>query len=474
MMERLKLFISNFLIYGMGGVINKIIPMIMLPFVTRLMPNTEYFGLNDISTIIVQFGSSLAIMGMYDAMFRLFFDRDDKEYQRKICSSALAFTLVTSFIIFFTLLLCNKWLTVLFFSDEKYTTLLYISAISILIGATNSIVSAPTRITNKRTIYLLTNALSSVLSYSISIPLLLNGYYLIALPLAGLISAITLEIIFWGINKNWFSFKLINKNLIKEMLKIGLPLLPNFLIYWVFNSSDKLMIAKILGNDQAGIYAIGAKVGQISQLIYTAFAGGWQYFAFSTMKDNDQVKLTSRVMEYLSLITFLGSLLIVCFCNQIFSLFFTGDYIKGAIVAPYLFISPLLLMLFQVGSNQFLVIKKTWPNMFILLIGAISNIVLNFILIPLIGIEGAAIATLIGYILSVLICILVLQHINLLNLPARFWIVAIIGFSYFIFHRLIFDKNTIASFLILLLIYVVYLFFYREDLKKIIMLIKKR
>ena len=43
-----------------------------------------------------------------------------------------------------------------------------------------------------------------------------------------------------------------------------------------------------------------------------------------------------------------------------FELFFKGEYIKGCIVAPYLFLGPLLLMLFQVIGNQFLVVKKTW------------------------------------------------------------------------------------------------------------------
>ena len=49
-------------------------------------------------------------------------------------------------------------------------------------------------------------------------------------------------------------------------------------------------------------------------------------------------------------------------------------------------------MLFQVIGNQFLVVKKTWPSMLILTFGALVNIVLNFWLIPTLGIEGASIA----------------------------------------------------------------------------------
>ena len=52
------------------------------------------------------------------------------------------------------------------------------------------------------------------------------------------------------------------------LLKIGLPLLPNFLIYWVYNSSDKWMITKILDAEETGTYAVASRIGHISNLIY--------------------------------------------------------------------------------------------------------------------------------------------------------------------------------------------------------------
>lgn len=82
------------------GIISKIIPLIMLPIVTRLMPDSFYFGLSDLSNTAVQFGTALAGMGMYDAVFRLFFDKDDKNFQKTVCSTALGFTFISSFIVF--------------------------------------------------------------------------------------------------------------------------------------------------------------------------------------------------------------------------------------------------------------------------------------------------------------------------------------------------------------------------------------
>ena len=101
-------------------------------------------------------------------------------------------------------------------------------------------------------------------------------------------------------------------------------------------------------------------------------------------------------------------------------MFFVGDYVNGYVVTPYLFLGPLLLMLYQVIANQFLVIKKTFPGMFILFTGAVINVALNIYLIPMMGIEGAAIATLTGYAISVCICAIVLTKMNLAEISLKF------------------------------------------------------
>ena len=282
-MNKLKLFIENFLVYGLGGIISKLIPLIMVPIVTKIMPTTDYFGISDLSNTVVQFASAIAIMGMYDAMYRMFFEKDDEEYKRTVCSTALVFTFFTSIIVFLIMLILKDVIAQYFFSDRQYAYVVYLSAMATLVGATNSIISAPTRMQNKRKVFLVTNTVSPLLSYSISIPMLLAGHYVIALPLAAVISGVTMEVAFGIMNRSWFRPRLFDKKLLKQLLVIAIPLLPNFLIYWVFNSCDKVMITNMIGIGAAGIYSVGSKLGHASQLIYTAFAGGWQYFAFSTM-----------------------------------------------------------------------------------------------------------------------------------------------------------------------------------------------
>ena len=210
-MNKLKLFVENFLVYGLGGIISKLIPLIMIPIVTRIMPSTDYFGISDLSNTVVSFGSAIAVMGMYDAMYRMFFEKDDEYYKRKVCSTALVFTLATSIIVFLILLILKDLIAQYFFSDCQYAYVVYLSAMATLVGATNAIISAPTRMQNKRKVFLITNTVSPLLSYSISIPMLLAGHYVIALPLASVISGVTMEFAFGMMNRNWFRPRLFDK-----------------------------------------------------------------------------------------------------------------------------------------------------------------------------------------------------------------------------------------------------------------------
>ena len=153
---------------------------------------------------------------------------------------------------------------------------------------------------------------------------------------------------------------------------------------------------------------------------------------------------------------------------------FTKEYWPGYIIAPYLFLAPLLLMLFQVASNQFLVIKRTWPCLFILSFGAIVNIVINQWLIPLIGIEGAAIDTLLGYVITDVVLVLVLLKIKLIVLSKRFLFVAFMMLVYFLVWRLLIPANIVAGTVMAVAFLVLCLLLYREEIGMIAGKVKAR
>ena len=86
---------------------------------------------------------------------------------------------------------------------------------------------------------------------------------MIALPVAAVISGVTMEVAFGIMNREWFDPRQFDFTLLKELLAIAIPLLPNFLIYWVFNSCDKVMVTNMIGIGAAGIYSVGSKLGHI-------------------------------------------------------------------------------------------------------------------------------------------------------------------------------------------------------------------
>ena len=472
--SKARLFIENFLIYGVGGVINKIVPLIMVPIITRLMPDSTYFGISDMANTVNSFAVAIAVIGMYDAMYRMFFEKNDEDYKKTVCSTTLTFTLGMSILVFLLMVIFNKPIAAFFLKDKSLSYVIYICAIATLVGATNNIISAPTRMQNKRKVFLITNTVSPILSYSVSIPLLLTGHYIIALPIAGVISGITMETAFYIMNRKWFQLKRFNKDILKQLLVIAIPLFPNFLIYWVFNSSDKLMITHLIDVGAEGIYSVGSKLGHASQLIYTAFAGGWQYFAFSTMKENNQVESNSRIFEYLGVISFISTAFICAWSYWIYEILFEGEYVSGFIIAPYLFLAPLLQMLFQVACNQFLVIKKTWPNMFILLGGAAINVALNLILIPKIGIEGASIATLLGYVVSDIVAVIVLIKMKLMVVSGRFLILAALMGGFFALWRLTASMNGFIGTVYALGFTVICCLLYKKEVQIVISKLKNR
>jgi O-antigen/teichoic acid export membrane protein len=412
---RLRLLLENFFAYGVINVLNRIIPLLLLPVLTRLLTDTADFGRFDMFNTLVSFGSALAGLGMYDAMFREYFERDDADYKKRVTSNTLYIVLVSSFVVAGLLLLFQRPIARIFLGDVQYKAIIIYSSIGVVLAAWQSIIAAPTRIQNKRTIYIVSGTLSSVLYYGFAIFLIIRGFTYFGLIAANLLSGALLLLFFYVLNRKHFAFGLSDRSIRKELYKVGIPLMPTFLIYWVFHSVDKIMITNMMGLDQVGIYSIGSRVASISQLIYAAFAGGWQYFAFSTMHEEDQVQFNSKIFEYLAIISMMALLASTFFDDFVFNLLFTGDYAQGVIVFPYLFIAPLTLMLFQVASNQFLVVKRSGIITASLVVGALANVVLNYFLIKSFGIKGCALATLIGYILSLTIMMMATKRENLMG-----------------------------------------------------------
>lgn len=466
-MSRRKLFIENIFAYGFINILNKIVPFMLLPIITRMLPNASDYGVYNMFSLLVGFGTPLAVLGLYDAMFRQYFEKDDQQYRFDVTTTTQRIILVSSTIISIILVLFNKSLSIIFFGELTYGNVVLLAGVGIFLGANQNPIQAPTRIQNERKVFVFSGLISSTIMYGLSLLLIHIGFSYFGLIYANLVMTLLMVMFFWIRNKHFFLRGSFDKAVAKDLLKIGLPLLPTFLIYWIYNSMDKIMVTNMLGTNEMGIYSIGAKMAQVSQLIYSGFAGGWQYFAFSTMKDRDQVELNSRVFEYLGAISVLSLVIVYPLIPYIFEILFVGDYISGYVVAPYLYLSPLLLMLFQVVANQFLVIKKSYLATISLSIGAAINVILNFFLIKKMGIEGAAIATLIGYLVTIITVILVSHRVNCMMYTKKIKFVLMVIPIYFCIQRVILVNRIMMQFIFMAIVMVFIMIIYKKEIHKV-------
>lgn len=465
MNNKLKLFLENFLFYGGLSILQKALPFITLPIITKLLPNSSSYGIADMFNLIISFGSAVAILGMYDAIFREFFeDKENKEYQKKVTSTGFNIVLLSSIVILVLIFLLNKKISLYLFNEIRYEKLVILSGIGILISSLNSIAIVPTRMRNKRKVFFITGISFPAIGFLITYFYIMLGYTYEALIYGTILMNSLSLIVFLILNYKDFSLKIFDKKIAKELFKIGIPLVPTFLIYWIFNSMDRIMINKMIGSAELGIYSVGSKVSSVSQLIYSAFAGGWCYFSFSTMKEDKQVKLISNTFEYLGIVSFIAFIISKPFILPVFNLFFSGDYIRGQEVFSYLFLSPLILMLFQTIGSQVIIIKKSYLSTLVLSIGAVFNIVLNFIFIQSYGIRGAAFSTLISYIISVFFIGYICLKKDLLVIKKRFYIISLLLFINILINFFFENLLYIYSF-IYILVLILIVKFYFEDLK---------
>lgn len=463
--SRKKLFIENFLVYGIGGGLNKLIPFIMLPILTRIYPTTEYVGVNEMFTVGLTFVSCVTGLGLYDAMFRFFFDNEKNDNRIEICSSCLKFEIMVDCFALLIIILFRQFISIFLFEKEELSGLVLILGFSVFFTNMNSILSAPVRMLNKRKTYLTINILSAMITYGVTLIAVLNGYYYIAQPIGTVVSLIIASVIYFFICREWFCLKKYNVETIKKLLLFSIPLVPNIILFWIFNSADRLMIKSIIDVETVGIYSIGGKIGHISNLIYTAFAGGWQYFVFSTMKDGDQKDLTRRILEYVSSVAYVSTMMITCISIPMFRLLFTEEYWVAAYIVPYLFLAPLMLMQYQVITDQFLVLKKTTYSLIVSLVGVLLNVWLNWMGIILFGFEAAAVSTLVSYFIMVILSGVLLRKYGYAVLTKRYLLLSIMIIIFIALWRVVLSKYVIVTVGVTLLLSILVVFLFRDDLR---------
>lgn len=188
-----------------------------------------------------------------------------------------------------------------------------------------------------------------------------------------------------------------DRKLFAEMSKFAIALVPNSLLWWITNSSDRLMVSKIISISANGLYTVSYKLPSLMSTLSTIFMQAWQY---SAIRENDSAdresynrKMYDAYVRFVTL-TAAGLLLIL---KPFMKIYVSTPYYSSWQFSPFLILGYVFMTLATFTGTSYYVEKNMIGNMFSALSGAITNIVLNFILIPVVGINGAAIATCVSY-----------------------------------------------------------------------------
>jgi O-antigen/teichoic acid export membrane protein len=197
-----------------------------------------------------------------------------------------------------------------------------------------------------------------------------------------------------------------NTQIFKKTLHYCLPLVPYVLSAWVVTMSDRIFIERYFGTYSVGIYSLGYKIGQLVQFVAVAVLMAYNplFYKLANSEDKEQAKLkifhaNNILVLFMLLITFSVALL----SKDIIYLFFDKEYQATYEVIPLIAFGAFFIQLISLQNLSFHQNKKTLVIMYINLIAAGINIVLNFLLIKKFGYLGAAWATLITQILFFLI-----------------------------------------------------------------------
>ena len=91
----------------------------------------------------------------------------------------------------------------------------------------------------------------------------------------------------------------LDRGLLREMNRFGLPLMPTALFLWVTNFSDRLFLVKLADTTEVGVYSVGVRIASAMVLLLTAFRLAWPAFAYSIEDDAEARRTYAYVLTYL-------------------------------------------------------------------------------------------------------------------------------------------------------------------------------
>jgi O-antigen/teichoic acid export membrane protein len=392
----LKKLASQTAIYGLSSVVGRFLNYLLVPLYTRYFLPAEY----GVVTELYAYVAFLVVMLTY-GMETAFFRFSKKEETTKVYSTTLISLLISS-VVFVGLIFLNSSAISQWLGYANHPEYIQFFALIIGMDAVASISFAKLREQDKAIRFAFIRIINIMVNIGLNLYFIVYQEYGIAyIFIANLLASATTLIMLFPqmISSSW----VFDKKLWKKMMIYALPLLIAGLAGMTNETIDRILLKHLLPNtdmaaSELGLYGAFYKLSIIMILFIQTFRFAAEPFFFAQEKEGNSRKIYADVMKYFTIIMAIIFLGVTIFYDVIKG-FLGSEYHdeRGFLVVSILLLANLFLGIYYNLSIWYKLTEKTKYGAYLSIFGAIITLSLNFILIPVLGFVGCALATLVCY-----------------------------------------------------------------------------
>lgn len=397
-------FAKSSLVLILGNVLLKAINFFLLPLYTHYL-TPEMLGVSDSVTNLNGFIFPILVFGMDSAYSAYYFDERYEDKRDHIFGTVSQFLKLTSLVPLLGVIFAEK-ISAILFQSSRYSLIIVMAMIAISVQLWAVPYLLEIRMRNKMIVFSLVNLLSAIVMTMMNVVFIrLFQLGAISLVLSQLLGQFVLFTVLFLYFRKLNLYSQFSRSLLCDLLRFSIPLIPTVALAWVLNLSDRFILLKYWGPDEVGIYGIGARFSAVLNIVVTAVYTAYTPYAFSNKENAEGKNMFRTVLFWVGFLLSLLSLAVSLFSDQIVSLMTAAAYSKSALVVRDLMFSQTIFFAYTIISYGIHFAKKTKYITFITLVGALTNLALNYWLIPDGGAPTAALTTIISYFIMLLLAL---------------------------------------------------------------------
>lgn len=394
-------FIQRIGLVGLTNILISLSSLIFIPIITKSFTTAKYGMWAQVNTTIALV-PNIANLGLPYTMVRFLSAEKDKEKIKDSFYPMISLTFISTLIICSLFLIFGNAIANALFNGSMQV--LYITTAISFFACMNLMLISFFRTFQQMKRYSLFLVLQSYIGVFVSIYLTYAGYNIETVVLGLLTGYVAVFIMMAFLIVKYLGIGIGKWSNLKEQLAFALPTIPSNVSSWVVDSSDKYVIGILIGSVAVGCYSPGYALGSILLMFLSPFAVLLpavlpEHYEKGDMSEVD--KYLSYSMKYYLLLTIPAAVGMSVLSKPLLYIITTPEIaLGGYMVTPFVCLGAIFMGMYGITNNILILEKNTMILGKLWIIVAISNIVLNLLLVPYLNILGAAIATLICYILA--------------------------------------------------------------------------